>query len=178
MEPLSVKVVYKNLDLDQNYRLQKNEDFQNALAAHADTKRTPQWSKPHGIDGVKRCARYDLRREAPSFLQRVFDSATPHIAYYETTTYADKQNGKWKIQPAKPEFAANWIKASGKLTFKQKGADVVRQVEGNVEVHLPFLLSPLNGALERYVVELTKKGLIRAAELTPVWVLQHGIPAP
>ncbi len=176
MEKLSVKVLYKGINLDQNYRLQKNEKFQNDIAAHADARRATEYAAPMGPAGWKRCARYDLKRPAPSRMQHFFENTMPDFSYYETTTYQDKTYGTWNIKPRSPSVLANWVKARGSLKFRQENNDVARYVDGKVEVNMPFPLSAFNGYVARYIVDLTKKGLIKAAALTPTWVRTHGIP--
>jgi hypothetical protein len=177
VEKLSVKVLYKGINLDENYRLQKSESFQNDIAAYADANRATKWAKPWGADGWQRCARYDLKRPAPSRIQHFFDNTMPDFCYYETTTYHDKVHGTWSIEPHKPSFLSSWVKARGKLNFRQEHNDVARYVDGKVEVNMPFPLSAFNGYVARYIVDLTQKGLIKAAALTPQWVRSHGIPA-
>ncbi len=152
---------FPGLTLAEYEELYFDETFNIALCEQVGLART-LISRDIGNGKIRRVVKVAPAREIPAAAAKVLGSSK--IEYTETVDYVfGSGRGQWSTVSS---VMTDKVDSRGTVAFAQSGGQVVRTVEGDVTVKLPFL----GGTVEKFIVSDVEKSYEKAAEFTRGWL--------
>jgi len=116
---------------------------------------------------IRRVVKVAPDREIPAPAAKVLGAAK--IEYTETVEYVlGSGQAQWSTLSS---VMTDKVDSRGTVRFAQTGDDVVRSVDGDVTVKIPFL----GGTVEKFIVSDVEKSYDKAAAFTRSWLAKHPV---